>query len=153
MSKQGFGFRFSGLMGFIAMILVLMFMYFIITGAWKLLAVAAPVLIVLALIINYKTIVNFLRFMLGLLQRNVLSGIIAIILCVVLFPFLSGILFGKSILDRKVNKLRKAQQAQDQGEFVDYEEVIRPEREDKFDLPPMEKPKPQPKENPYKDLF
>ena len=96
MSKQGFGFRFSGLMGFIAMILVLVFMYFIITGAWKLLAIAAPVLIVLALIINYKTIVNFLRFMLGLLQRNVLSGIIAIILCVVLFPFLSGILFWES---------------------------------------------------------
>lgn len=153
MSRQGFGFRFTGFMGFIMMVLFFVALFLIIRGLWKLLYIASPVLILLALVINYRTVLNYLRFIFGLLQRNILSGIIAIVLSIIGFPFLSAALFGKAILDRKVNKLRKAHQAQQQGEFVDYEEVIRPEREDKLDLPPMEKTKPQQKDNPYKDLF
>ena len=76
-----------------------------------------------------------------------------ILLSVVGFPFLSGILFGKSILDRKVRKLQEAHHEREQGELVDYEEVIRPEREDNLNLPPLEKQKTEAKENPYKDLF
>jgi hypothetical protein len=74
------------------------------------------------LIINYKTIINYFRFILGLLHRNPLGGIIAIILSVVGFPILSGVLFGKSILDRKVKPLQQAHEANEKGEEVDYEE-------------------------------
>jgi hypothetical protein len=74
-------------------------------------------------------------------------------LSVIGFPILSGILFGKAILDRKVMKLNQAYQAEQKGEYVEYEEVARPERETKLDLPPLEKEQPVQKENPYKDLF
>lgn len=153
MKGQGFGIRLNGIMGFIFMVAFLLVVFLVLRGLWKLLFFAAPVLIILALIINYRTVVNYLRFVFGLLHRNLLSGIIAILLSIVGFPFLSGILFGKSILDRKVRKLQKAHEAKEQGELVDYEEVIRPEREDNLHLPPLEKQKPEIKENPYKDLF
>ncbi len=153
MKGQGIGIRLNGIMGFIFMMAFLIVVFLILRGLWKLLFFAAPVLIILALIINYRTIVNYLRFVFGLLHRNPLSGIIAILLSIVGFPFLSGILFGKSILDRKVRKLQQAHEEQAQGELVDYEEVIRPEREDKLNLKPIEREKQEAKENPYKDLF
>ena len=153
MKSQGFGIRLNGIMGFIFMVGFLIVVFLVLRGLWKLLYFAAPVLIVLALIINYKTVLNYLKFVFGLLHRNVLSGIMMILLSVVGFPFLSGILFGKSILDRKVRKLQQAHQEREQGELVDYEEVIKPEREDNLNLPPLEKQKPEAKENPYKDLF
>ena len=153
MKGQRFGIRLNGIMGFIFMIAFLAVVFLVIRGLWKLLYFAAPVLIILALIINYRTILNYLKLVFGLLHRNVLSGIMMILLSVIGFPFLSGILFGKSILDRKVRKLQEAHHAREQGELVDYEEVIRPEREDNLNLPPLEKQKTEAKENPYKDLF
>jgi len=153
MKGQGFGIRLNGIMGFIFMIAFLAVVFLVIRGLWKLLYFAAPVLIILALIINYRTVLNYLKFVFGLLHRNVLSGIMMILLSVVGFPFLSGILFGKSILDRKVRKLQEAHHEREQGELVDYEEVIKPEREDNLNLPPLEKQKTEAKENPYKDLF
>jgi hypothetical protein len=153
MKSQGFSIRLNGIIGFMITIGILVLLFFILRGLFKLLYVAAPVLIILALIINYRTILNYFRFILGLLHRNPLTGIIAILLSVVGFPILSGVLFGKSILDRKVRRLEQAHAANEQGEVVDYEEVIRPDREDTLKMPPLEKPKPEPKENPYKDLF
>ena len=153
MKGQGFSIRANGIIGFVFMVAVLVGLFFVAKGIFKLLAFAAPVLIILALIINYRTVVNYLRFVLGLLHRNPLGGIIAILLSIFGFPILSGVLFGKSILDRKVKRLQQAHQTQERSEFVDYEEVIRPEREDSLNLPPLEKKNPVSKENPYKDLF
>jgi hypothetical protein len=153
MKGQGFSLRLNGIIGFVVMVGIVVLLFFAARGIFRLLSFAAPVLIVLALIINYKTIVNYFRFILGLLHRNPLTGIIAILLSVVGFPILSGVLFGKSILDRKVRRLQQAHEANEQGELAEYEEVIRPEREDPLTLRTLEKQKPEVKENPYKDLF
>ena len=97
--------------------------------------------------------------MLSLLQRNPLGGIIGILLSFFGFPILAGVLFGKSILDRKVRKLNEAYKAQKEGEFVEYEEV-KPQKKSRLDLPPLEKEKPviekgppAKEDNRYEDLF
>ena len=155
--NQGFSLRMNGIIGFLFMIAVIAVIFFIAKGIFKLLYFAAPVLFLLALIINYRTVVGFFRWLFGLFKRSILTGIIAVVLTIIGYPVVSGILFGKSILDRKVRKLQQAHRAQTQGEYVEYEEVVKPERERPrerpLDLPPMEKPKPTPKDNPYKDLF
>jgi hypothetical protein len=153
MKSQGFNIRFSGIVGFAFMVLIFVALFFLAKGVFTLLSWIAPVLIILTLVINPRTILNYLRFMLSLLQRNPLGGILGIILSVIGFPILSGVLFGKAILDRKVRKLNQAYQAEKEGEFVEFEEIIKPDRETKLDLPPIEKEPQQPKENPYKDLF
>lgn len=153
MKNQGFSIRFNGLLGFVLMVAVFVALFFIAKGVFTLLAWAAPVLIIAALLIHYRTILNYLKFILSLLQRNPLGGILGIILSVVGFPILAGVLFGKSILDRKVKRLRQAYEAQERPEFTEYEEVIRPEREQRIELPPLE-PKPRDtKNNQYEDLF
>lgn len=136
------------------MVLFFVALFFIAKGIFTVLAWIAPVLIILALIINYRTIVNFLKYMLALLKRNPFGGIVGILLSVIGFPILAGVLFGKSILDRKVRKLQQAYQEREQGEFVEYEEVIHEEEDTKLDLPPIQKePAPKKEDNRYEDLF
>jgi hypothetical protein len=159
MAIQGFNIKLNGIIGFAFMVLVFVALFFVAKGVFTVLSWIAPVLILLALIINYRTILNYLKFMLSLLQRNPLGGIIGILLSFFGFPILAGVLFGKSILDRKVRKLNEAYRAQKEGEFVEYEEV-KPEKETRLDLPPLEKEKPivekappAKEENRYEDLF
>jgi predicted membrane protein len=156
MANQGFSIRGNGILGFIFLVLVLVGMFFIAKGIFTLLLWASPFLLVGALIINYKTILNYLKFILSLLQRNVLSGIVAIIFSFIGFPILAGVLFGKALFDRKIRRLQQAHAHQESSEYVDYEEVIKPERSqrnDGLDLPPLEKPQVEKKDNRYEKLF
>ncbi len=153
MKGQGFSIKTNGIFGFIFLVLLLVGLFFLARGIFKILSFAAPVLIIAALIINYRTVVNYLKFMLSLLKRSLLTGIIAILLSVIGFPILSGVLFGKAIFDRKVRKLQKAHQARKEGEFVKYEEVIRRSPDEGLELPPIEKQQAPKKENRYEDLF
>jgi hypothetical protein len=155
MTTQGFNLRFNGIIGFIFLVMLFVGLFFLAKGIFTLLAWISPVLIVGALLINYRTIINYFRFILSLLQRNPLTGIIAIVLSVIGFPILSGVLFGKAILDRKVKKLVEAHQAREQGEYVEYQEVVPQKKETTLDLPPLEKeaPAPKSKDNRYEDLF
>jgi len=154
MAQQNFSIRINGIIGFIFMVLVFVALFFVAKGIFTVLSWIAPVLIVLALLINYRTILNYFKYMWSLLRRNPLGGIIGILLSVVGFPILAGVLFGKSILDRKVSKLQQAYQAKEQEEYVEFEEVIRADQEKKLDLPPIEnEPAPKKEDNRYENLF
>lgn len=142
----------NGIFGLVLMIAVFVALFFLAKGVFTLLSWVAPVLILLAAIINYRTILNYLKYMLGLLRRNPLGGILGVVLSVIGFPVLAAVLFGKSILDRKIGKLQQGYRKREQDEFVEYEEIIRREDQDTLDLPPMEK-KNEPPANPYKDIF
>ncbi len=153
MKGQGFSIKGNGILGFIFLVLLLVGIYFIARGIFTVLSIVAPFLILGALIINYRTVINYLKFVLSLLQRSPLTGIIAILLSIVGFPVLSGVLFGKAILDRKVRRRQQELRARKEGEYVEYEEVIRKVPDEELELPPFEKPQPQKKDNRYEDLF
>lgn len=112
-------------------------LYFVAVGVFKLLSLVAPVLILLAAIIHYRTLLDFVSYMLGLLRRKPLVGILGILLSVVGFPILSAILFAKSILDRKIRRLEKAYLRERQEEYVDFEEIVPNKDEASKTLPPL----------------
>ena len=91
MAIQGFNIRLNGIIGFAFMVLLFVGLFFIAKGVFTVLAWVAPVLIILALLINYRTVLNYLKFMLGLLQRNPVGGIIGILLSFFGFPILAGV--------------------------------------------------------------
>ncbi len=153
MKGQGFSMKTNGIFGFIFLVLLLVGLFFIAKGIFTILAYAAPVLLIGALIINYKTVINYFKFILSLFKRSALTGIIAILLSIIGFPVLSGVLFGKAILDRKVRRLREAHQAREEGEFVNHEEVVRRMPDEELELPSFEKPQIPKKDNRYEDLF
>ena len=153
MNAQGFSVRTNGIFGFIFLLLVLVGLFFVAKSLFTVLLWLSPVLLVAALVVNHRTVINYLKFIVSLLGRSPLAGIIAIILSILGFPVLSGVLLGKAFFDRKVRRLRQAHQAQEAGEFVEYEEVRKPARKDDLELPPMEKQQPEKKDNRYENLF
>lgn len=134
-------------MGIVMMVVFFVFLFFILGGLFRILAWAAPVLLILALLINYRTVINFARSIIRLLVNNLLWGILAIVLVVLGFPLVAGYLFVRSLLDRKVRKLEKDYLRRKKGEFIEYEEV---DEKDRLDLPNLP---PQSRDSEYDDLF
>jgi hypothetical protein len=153
MRGQGYSIKANGIVGIIFLVLLLVALFFLAKGIFTILAWLSPVLILGAIILNYKTVLGYLKFILSLFQRNPLAGIIAVLLSVLGFPILSGVLFGKAIFDRKIRRLQRAHEASEAAEYVPYEEVIKPDPKESLELPPLDKQKAEKKENRYDNLF
>src|SRR5262245_46908387 len=87
-TNKGLTIRENGILGFIFFVGSLVLLFFIARGIFKILTIASPALIIMALLINYRTVLGYLRFMINLLRRNPFGGIIAIILSIIGFPIL-----------------------------------------------------------------
>lgn len=112
---------------------------------FKLLAFAAPFLLIGAAIIDYTTITDFVKWVFKMLKENPLMGIAAIMLTVFGFPIISGFLFGKAYLRKKVRKIASQYDVETKGEIVDYEEVEDIEEDfEKLELPPKRRARPEP---------
>ena len=93
MSNQGFSVRGKGIFGFLILVAILFVIFIIAKAIFKLLLIASPFLLLGALILNYRTVINYFKFLLSLLRRNALAGIIAVILSIVGFPVLAFVDF------------------------------------------------------------
>lgn len=147
-NKSDFKIGLNSILGMVLLVFGFIALWFIAKSVFSILAVAAPFLIIGALLVNHKTVINYGRFVWDMLFRNWIVGIALILLTIFGFPVVSGFLFAKSFLDRKVGKMVKEQEKQIRGEYVEYEDVT--EEEEKLELPPIEKEK---KQNEYDDFF
>ncbi len=143
------------------LILVLFFvaLFFIARGIFTILSWVAPVLLILALIFDYKTIIDYGKWLGRLVQKDILMGIGAIVLTVVGFPVIAGFLFFKALLRRKVGQVKRNMEEKVEGQYIEFEEVDSTPYEP-MELPPLrsEQPEPQPEprqkpKNDYDDLF
>jgi hypothetical protein len=147
-NKSDFKIGLNSILGMVLLVFGFIALWFIAKSVFAILAWAAPFLIIGALLVNHRTVINYIRFVWDMLFRNWLMGIVLVLLTIFGFPIVSGFLFAKSFLDRKVQKIVKEQEKQIQGEYVEYEDVT--EEEEKLELPPIEKER---KRNEYDDFF
>ncbi len=139
----------------IMLVVVLVGLYFIVNGIFKILAFMAPALLIGALLINYKVVTGYGLWLVDLVRKNWITGIIAIILSVMAFPVVAGFLFGKALLTRKVNQLKEEADKRVNGEFVEYEEVEDDIVEDipYMELPPIQKKPKAEEKGDYEQFF
>jgi predicted membrane protein len=137
--------------GLIFMIMVLVVIFFILRGVFQILSWAAPFLFILALIINYKTVIGYGAMLLRLLKDRTLLGVLAVILTIVGFPVVAAYLFGRSLVDRKIRLLGREYEKQRENEYVDFEDVTSENDEDILELPDMKEEKQ--KRSDYDDFF
>jgi hypothetical protein len=138
-------------LGAIVLVIGLIFLFFIARSIFKLLSFIAPFLLILALIIDYKVVVNYLKSIWKNLQNNPGFGILMILFTVLGFPIVSAYLLGKAVLHKRVETIEKQAKAHE-NQFTEYEEVN--DEEDFMDLKELEKleKKSEPK-NDYENLF
>ena len=174
--QGNFGGRPSGgsVIGCLAIAAIFVFIsFFLLKYIFKALWIVAPLLLIAALIINWKVVAGAGRGFLRILQTNPLTGIIYGVLGVVAFPLLAFGLLLAAIAGKKFEKIQNDFMGQfgdfAQGapggayreepakeDFADYEELDTTPLEDFKKAPKAEKlPKNDAKdgENPYDDLF
>jgi len=138
----------------IALVLFFVLLYFVAKGVFTILSWVAPILLLATLVIDYKVVVDYFKFIGKLLKDNVLLGLAAIVLTIVGFPVVSGFLFFKAMARRAINSKMEEVQKKREGEFVEYEEIE--DSEDFLKLPeaePVRNTRTAKDNNEYEDLF
>ncbi|MCB9306907.1 MAG: hypothetical protein H6565_09940 [Lewinellaceae bacterium] len=158
----GIGCLIFGILGLVAA-------YYILKGFFIVLYWAAPALFVLALIINWRAVVDTFKSWLKSMETNPVGGLLTAALAVLVFPVFALYLFVKSLGYNRIEKIRReagAQEGREEGEFVEFEEIesFRKGEEDAPEpMEPPDLPEPQtdqpkkaaPKkpDNPYDQFF
>lgn len=157
MANQNKGFNIVNLIPAILMLVaVFIAVGYIASGIYQILEFIALglFLITLGLDIAYgrKVIIGFAKTLINLVRKNPLIGVAAIGLTFFFHPLVALFLFGKAMLLRKVDNMKKNIETRQQGQYTEYEEV--PDEDPKLiELPPLrEKPK-QERRSDYEDLF
>lgn len=151
-SNSPFGF-------FIPLLILAVFfgaIFFLAKGIFWLFSYIAPVFLIVALILDYKVIVNFFQFIWKLLKEKTLFGIAAVILTIFGYPFVSAYLFFKALSSKTLKNVQKKME-QEQNTYAEFEEVV-DEDTTFLELPPMqahkkENVKQQAKTSEYDDMF
>ncbi|MFN0214005.1 MAG: hypothetical protein ACKVT2_07090 [Saprospiraceae bacterium] len=138
--------------------------YYILQGLYYLLLWAAPALLVLALIINWRVFPDTIKSWLKTLETNPLSALISLALAVLVFPFFSLYILLKAIGYRKMEQLRRQfgepEYQRKEEVYAEFEELeSTPKRGPNEETDHLELPKESEKQqrkkdqNPYDSLF
>jgi len=157
---------FKSITSILFLVLIFVGLYFVAKSVFWVLSWLAPVFLILTLIIDYKVVINYGKWILKMLKSNILMGIGAVLLTVFGFPVVSGFLFGKALLSKKIKEtlgqFEEKANPNPKDEFVAYEEIKEDVvMEDPLDLnvdpPKVERPeviiKKKSSDNDYEDLF
>jgi len=120
--------------GLIIMIVFFIGIFIIARFVIKLLYLLAPFIFAAALIVDFRTVTGYGQWLISLVKRNTLTGVLAIAASLIFFPFVSAYLLGKAFLSKKTRDIREEQRRQREGELIDYEEM---------DSRPLEFPEPE----------
>ncbi len=142
--------------GLIIMAVIIVGLFVLANFIFRILYYLSPVFLIAALILDYRTVIDYGKSLVNLTKKNLLWGIGAIVLTLLGFPLVMTFLFGKALLKRNARKYREEMRRQHEGELTDYEEVD----EEQLRLPKVEKRKKtktkieiREKRNDYDDLF
>jgi len=138
--------------------------YYLLQGLYSLLLWAAPALLVLTLIINWRVFPDTIKSWLISLRTNPLSALLSLTLAVLVFPFFCLYLLLKAIGYRKMEQLRQqfgaAESTPVEEEFVEFEELESTQKPTQGDggqmpEPPVKQERQQPlkDQNPYDTYF
>ena len=111
------------IIGILFLTLLIAASFIIFKWIFRVLAMAAPVLIILAILIRYKTPLRFVQRIWGIFKDNWFLGIMAILLTAFAFPFVSLYLFVRSIVDRRLVQASREYDKRRRGEYVEHEEL------------------------------
>ena len=163
-SGGGIGCLIFGIIGMVAA-------YFVLKGLFKLLYWASPALFVLALVINWRAVVDTFRNWLKSMETNPIGGLLSAALAILLFPVFTLYLFLKALGYSKIQQMQRefgATGPAAEEEFTTFEEVestpkTAPKTED-VPMEPLELPEAKPEShkkgkqaprpsNPYEEFF
>lgn len=89
----------------------------------RLLYFAGPVLLILALILDFRTVTAYIGGLVKLLKMRPVQGIASILLSVVGYPIVAVFLLGRILLQRRFRRYEQEMKLRQEGEIADYVEL------------------------------
>lgn len=155
--RSGGGFSMSGIIGILIVVAICYVLFKMVSGVYTLLSIAAPILFILAMFLNFSVVKDYGKMIIDKLKNDTPRGLLYAGGTFFLFPFVAAFLFVKAFMTKNLMKKQEANaKGKKQNEdYVKYEEVNE-ESEDFLELDDLEEDVKveQPKEqNRYDDLF
>ena len=141
----------NAIVGVVFLVFALIGLFWLAKGVFTILAWLAPILLVATIIIDYRTLLGYGKWILNQLKTNTLVGVGMCLLTVVAFPVVSFFLFGKALLKRKIRSLETAYRDDVNERYTEYE-IVDEDPELTLELPPLEKRKESATDE-YEQLF
>ncbi|MEO1262083.1 MAG: hypothetical protein AAFZ15_24980 [Bacteroidota bacterium] len=146
-------FKLDGFLGVLLLVGFFIAIFFILQGVMFVLRWVAPALLVAALIIDHKVVLDYGKWLMKTLKSNPLFGIGAILFTVLGYMLVFPYLFAKALFKRKMRDVRKGFENQRQGELIDYEEISsEPRKNETLELPRLEEMEKK-QRNDYDNMF
>lgn len=141
---------FGSVAGILLGILFLLGLFYVANFIFTILYYLSPIMLIGALIIDYKSVLGYGRWLVNTVKRSPVFGIIAIVMTVLAFPLVALFLLGKALLSKRVRQAQEAAEGPRPGEYIEYEELD----SEPMDLdPPREPEKQRRSSRDYDDFF
>ena len=111
------------IIGIVIFVAVLYVMFSIVGWIISLLYKYSWLILIAALIIDYRVVLSYLKGIKRLFDRNPVYGLIAAVATVAFYPFVFLYFLGMALFKKKVKEARKEADIRRNGKWVDYEEV------------------------------
>ncbi|MCS7036847.1 MAG: hypothetical protein RMJ33_02945 [Saprospiraceae bacterium] len=148
--------RYSGgwgclLIGAVALVLL----FYLLRAVLYFLYVVSPVLLIAAIVINWRAVWDTAREVWSLLLERPLSGLLMSVLAVVLYPVTALYLLLRAVGYRRMEQMfgptPRKYSASEEGEYIDFEEIeshpkSRPENAEDIEIEPIPPPDDLPKD-------
>jgi hypothetical protein len=113
----------STIIGVAVVVLFILGLFWALRMAFTLLYYLSPVLLIAALIIDYRVVLNYFKWLRDTFRRNAISGVIIGVLSAVGFPVLFAYFLTRALLNKQVKKAKAEYERKRDGDLVDYEEL------------------------------
>lgn len=104
---------------------IFMGLFFVARGIFTLLTWLTPIMLLLTVILDYRVIIGYFKWLWRLLNEELLLGLGAVVLTVIGYPVVAGYLLLRAWLfsQNKDTRKRKSREKGRLGEYISYEEV------------------------------
>jgi hypothetical protein len=145
---------FSAFIGIAMLVLFLVALFYLARFVFTILYYLSPILIIAALIVNYKVVLGYAQWLIRLVRRNPLGGIGAMVLSILGFPLVAAFLLGKALIKKRLDEVQSEARRAHEGEYADFEELEIEDEIEIEELPQKAEPQREPRaSNQYDDFF
>ncbi len=134
------------IVGIVISVVVLYVLFSIVGWVISLLYRYSFLILIAALIIDYRVVIDYLKGIKGMFDRSPIYGLLASAATVAFYPFVFLYFLGMALFKKKVKEARAEADVRRNGQWVDYEEL--PEEPMDIDTDYQELPPPPPPAQP-----
>jgi hypothetical protein len=122
-SNKNNGNPWNALIGVAVIVIFMAGLFMMARMVFRLLYFLTPLMLIAALIINYKVVTGYVNWLVRLFRRDTLAGIGVSVLSILGLPVLSAFFLIRALAGKQVKKAQQDLERRRDGDLVDFEEL------------------------------